>query len=368
MVTKLGVAYFLFASLVTYVFLAVKRWWEWTRDLESDRREEGKRTLANRGKPSTKRLSIIIPAYNEEKRLPAVLTETLRYLVRRRDREGASFTYEVIVVDDGSTDQTAVKAWLCAKELGAEDAVRVYQMSRNSGKGAAVRTGMLNAEGDLLLMMDADGATELSHGLEALEFSLCSRHIKKTKGGSGGGAVGGGNGGGGGGRVGRGGGVGGSKRKKDGQPPAGIIQQAGGYSHLSQQRLGAFGSRAHLEQEDIVTKRTKLRNFAMHGFHLLVFLVVGGSIRDTQCGFKLFTRAAAAELFRHQRLKRWCFDVEVIHIAQRLKVPIVEVQVKWEEKEGSKLKFLHVFHMTLELLTIFVCYNLRFWRVKALSD
>ncbi len=360
--TTSDAAYLLLASLVgTYVFLAVKRWWEWTRDLESDRNEEATRTLANRSKPSTKRLSIIIPAYNEEKRLPAVLRETLQYLVRRRDREGASFTYEVLVVDDGSTDQTAVKAWLCAKELGAEDAVRVYQMSRNSGKGAAVRTGMLNAEGDLLLMMDADGATELSHGLEALEFSLCSRHMKKAKGA---GASGGsGRGGGSGGRGGRGE-QGEASRRRGKKGREGIIQQAGGYSHLSQQRLAAFGSRAHLEEEDIVTKRTKLRNFAMHGFHLLVFLVVGGSIRDTQCGFKLFTRAAAAELFSQQRLKRWCFDVEVIHIAQRVKVPIVEVQVKWEEKDGSKLKFLHVFHMTLELLTIFVCYNLRFWRAR----
>ena len=64
------------------------------------------------------------------------------------------------------------------------------------------------------------------------------------------------------------------------------------------------------------------------------------------------------------RLKGWCFDVEIINIAKRLKVPILEVQVKWEEKEGSKLKFTHVFHMALELLTVFVCYNLKLWRIK----
>ena len=65
--------------------------------------------------------------------------------------------------------------------MGAEDAVKVFQMQRNSGKGAAVRTGCLNAEGDLVLMMDADGATELAHGLEALEFALCTKVIKKSK-------------------------------------------------------------------------------------------------------------------------------------------------------------------------------------------
>jgi dolichyl-phosphate beta-glucosyltransferase len=258
-----------------------------------------------------------------------------------------------------------VKAWVCGKELGAEDAIKVYTLAKNSGKGAAVRAGMLQAEGDLLLMMDADGATDLAHGLEALEFALCTRHIKNTSP--------------------SGNSSSSSSRMKNSNPilsgeknrssvveqrkgqaktSGSIIEQAGGYRELSSQRLAAFGSRAHLEQEDIVTQRTKLRNFAMHGFHLLVFLVVGGSIRDTQCGFKLFTREAAFSVFQYQRLKRWCFDVELINIAQRLKVPIVEVQVKWQEMEGSKLKFLHVFHMTLELLTIFVCYNLRMWRIK----
>ena len=230
-------------------------------------------------------------------------------------------------------------------------------MQRNSGKGAAVRTGCLNAEGDLVLMMDADGATELAHGLEALEFSLCTRIIKKSKGkGEASKAT----------SKARGGQ--GELRSKKRGGSRGLIQEAGGYAHLSKQPLACFGSRAHLEQEDIVTKRKRIRNFAMHGFHLLVFLVVGGSIRDTQCGFKLFTREAAFALFQHQRLKRWCFDVEIINIAKRLKVPILEVQVKWEEKEGSKLKFTHVFHMALELLTVFVCYNLKLWRIKTAAQ
>ena len=102
----------------------------------------------------------------------------------------------------------------------------------------------------------------------------------------------------------------------------------------------------------------------MHGFHMLVFLVIGGKIRDTQCGFKLFTRRAAFELFSQQRLQRWCFDVELAFIAQRIGIPIEEVQVKWQEKEGSKLKFLHVFNMASEMLTIFLTYNLGLWRTR----
>lgn len=353
----LALIYFFAAAIVTtYTFEFVRGWWSWARKLEDSRIQEEASTVRTRSARSTRSLSIVIPAYNEEKRLPSVLRSTIEYLMKRRDKEGSSFTYEIVVVDDGSTDQTAVKAWLCAKELGAEDAVRVFQTQVNSGKGAAVRTGCLKAEGDLVLMMDADGATELEHGLEALEFAMCTRLMKKAKSAKGQGVNEGYSRVTGSGKMGRG--------EKTGH---GIIQEAGGYSFLSKQTIACFGSRAHLEQEDIVTKRTKIRNFAMHGFHLLVFLVVGGSIRDTQCGFKLFTRETALALFRNQRLKRWCFDVEIVSIAQRLKVPILEAQVKWQEKEGSKLKILHVFHMLLELCTILAMYRLGFWRVTGMN-
>lgn len=61
------------------------------------------------------------------------------------------------------------------------------------------------------------------------------------------------------------------------------------------------------------------------GFHFLVTFVAGGRIRDTQCGFKLFTRRAAALLYANQRLQRWCFDVELIYLAEQLGVPLAEV-------------------------------------------
>ena len=65
----------------------------------------------------------------------------------------------------------------------------------------------------------------------------------------------------------------------------------------------------------------------MHAFHILVYSVIGNDIRDTQCGFKLFTRSAAFEMFRNQRLRRWCFDVELIYIAQKMKIPLQEVEI-----------------------------------------
>ena len=114
--TVAGLVYFfVFAVSSTWLCELLRGWWLWTRKLENDRKREEARTLPNRNKPSTKRLSIVIPAYNEEKRLPAVLKGTLEYLVKRRDREGSSFTYEVVVVDDGSTDQTAVKVRISSR-------------------------------------------------------------------------------------------------------------------------------------------------------------------------------------------------------------------------------------------------------------
>ena len=85
------------------------------------------------------------------------------------------------------------------------------------------------------------------------------------------------------------------------------------------------GSRAHL-QSDAAAERTWYRTLLMHGFHALVFAVVGNRIKDTQCGFKLFTRRSARLLFRNLRLRRWCFDVELISLALALGIPLREVR------------------------------------------
>lgn len=122
-------------------------------------------------------------------------------------------------------------------------------------------------------------------------------------------------------------------------------------------KLGtSFGSRAHLEKAALA-KRAFHRNILTHGFHLLVSLVVGNKIKDTQCGFKLFTRRTAALLFSNMRLQRYCFDVELIHIAQQLKIPVGEVHVRWTEVPGSKVKFHHIIQMAWELLLIKVGYS-----------
>lgn len=98
----------------------------------------------------------------------------------------------------------------------------------------------------------------------------------------------------------------------------------------------ACGSRAHLEQ-DSVALRSVFRSILMYGFHFLVWFFCVRGIRDTQCGFKLFTRPAALRTFSSLHVERWAFDVELLYIAQCFKIPIAEVAVNWTEIEGSKL-------------------------------
>ena len=119
---------------------------------------------------SSRSLSVIIAAYNEQERLTPTLDELVAYLKRRRDRQGPHFTFEIIVVDDGSTDGTATLAGNYSTKVGF-DTLRLLRMKRNCGKGCAVKHGMLIARGELCLMMDADGATQIAD-LESLESTL----------------------------------------------------------------------------------------------------------------------------------------------------------------------------------------------------
>ena len=107
-------------------------------------------------------LSIIIPAYNEERRLPVYLASVLDYL------EQLDILYEILVVDDGSQDATAE---VVARFMQENTRVKLIRLPRNRGKGNAVRTGMLQASGKLRLFADADGATPITE-LERLRRAI----------------------------------------------------------------------------------------------------------------------------------------------------------------------------------------------------
>ncbi|XP_065884803.1 dolichyl-phosphate beta-glucosyltransferase-like isoform X2 [Dysidea avara] len=224
-------------------------------------------------------LSVIVPAYKEEERLPVMMEETLEYLEKRK-KEDFDFHYEIIIVDDGSTDKTTEVALEYVDKYGAE-IIRVLTFDKNRGKGGAVRMGMLSARGRRLLMVDADGASKFSD-LDKLEKAL--------------------------------------DESKDEEEEKMAI---------------AVGSRAHMEADSVV-ERSFFRTFLMKGFHMLVLLCVRG-VKDTQCGFKLFTRSVAQRLFPVYHVERWAFDVELLYIAEQLNIPIKEVAITWHEVDGSKI-------------------------------
>ncbi|KAG8061542.1 hypothetical protein GUJ93_ZPchr0003g16926 [Zizania palustris] len=270
--------------------------------------------------PAEKYISLIIPAYNEEHRLPEALTETLNYLKQRSSAE-KSFTYEVLIIDDGSTDHTSKVAFEFVRRHKIDN-VRVLLLGRNHGKGEAVRKGMLHSRGELLLMLDADGATKVTD-LEKLEAKV--RALAK-------------------------------KVEFSPAPSASSSQR------LSDAEIAVFGSRAHLEKQALATRKW-YRNFLMKGFHLVVLLTAGPGVKDTQCGFKMFTRAAARKLFTNIRLKRWCFDVELVYLCKHLRIQMDEVAVNWTEIPGSKVQMTSILHMVFELLLIKVGYGLGIWKI-----
>lgn len=208
-------------------------------------------------------LSIVIPAFNEEHRLGPTLERICAYADEHLD------SYEVIVVDDGSSDRTAE----VARSTGT-GAVSVLELGANQGKGAAVRAGMLAATGERVLFSDADLATPIE------EVAKLSARLDA------------------------------------------------GYDI-------AIASRG-LAGADIRVRQHPIREAMGRTFNVLVRLVVLGGIKDTQCGFKLFTRAAAHDLFDRATIDGFAFDVEVLWLAQK-RYRVAEVPVVWRHIEESKV-------------------------------
>ncbi|XP_055387325.1 dolichyl-phosphate beta-glucosyltransferase isoform X2 [Condylostylus longicornis] len=251
-------------------------------------------------------LSVIIPAYNEEERLPKMLDECLEFLEEKSKK--SYFTFEVIIVSDGSTDKTVNVGLEYAKKSSSKQ-IRVLELKENRGKGGAVRLGMLSSRGKFLLFADADGATKFSE-YNKLEDQI-TRLVANWK-------------------------------------ECGI----------------AIGSRAHLEKE-ASAQRSIFRQLLMHGFHFLVWLFAVRGIRDTQCGFKLLTRAAARKIFNIMHVEKWAFDVELLYIAQYLKMPIKEIAVCWTEIEGSKIvPFWSWLQMGIDLFLIWFRYLIGAWKIN----
>ena len=273
-------------------------------------------------------LSVVIPAYNEELRLRPMVDATLAFLEGHRSTIRGEF--ELVIVDDGSRDATAAEV-IRIQAFYPENKIAFVRLIDNQGKGGAVKQGVLHARGDYVLMADADGATEISDLIALVEVM---RDIQRE------------------------------------HPLTHQLEGMVVGSRYTPKILFIIfiHDRAHLSETSIAT-RSLMRTVLMRAFHLAVMLLCTTKIKDTQCGFKLFTRSTAMKIFSNIHIHRWAFDIEVIYIAESLGIPMAEVAVHWKEVEGSKLiqsKFDIVKTSALmarDLLCNRLCYLLGIWRL-----
>jgi dolichyl-phosphate beta-glucosyltransferase len=222
------------------------------------------------------KVSIIIPAYNEEKRLKKSLFIITDYM------KGIGISdYEIIVIDDGSTDETRC----VANYFGA----KINLPRGNRGKGYSLKQGVRLATGDYILITDSDLSTPINYFDEFIRFIpqydivIASRNIKGSQ-----------------------------------------------------------------------VKTKWYRKIAGRISNLVISLLVK-DIKDSQCGFKLFEKDVAKELFSKSIIDRWGIDFEILYLAQKYGYRIKEYPVQWEHMEGSKVKFSDYPKTLLDVYKIWRC-------------
>jgi dolichyl-phosphate beta-glucosyltransferase len=225
-------------------------------------------------------LSVIVPAYNESKRLPLTLIDLDKHLQK------APFDYEIIVVDNNSKDAT--------KEIAQRFSSIIKNLKviecRTQGKGAAVKKGMLNAEGQVRLFSDADNSVSVDQFLkmqhffrEGYDVVIGSRDVEGAK----------------------------------MEPPQKWYRVL----------LGNLGN-------------------------IFIQIMLLRGIKDTQCGFKAFTEKATSKIFPLVSIVGWGFDVEVLALAKKSGFKIKEVPVLWVNSVESKVKSTAYLEVLLEVVRI----------------
>jgi dolichyl-phosphate beta-glucosyltransferase len=215
-------------------------------------------------------ISIVIPTYNEEKRI----TLTLDKIITHMDR--SQLDYEIVVVDDGSKDDTCKFVQLYINRY--PDRIMLHTIKNNSGKGFAVTQGMLIAGGENILYTDADLSTPIE------EINRFLNEIDKG---------------------------------------FGLV----------------IASRAHRESE-IIRHQPFYREIMGKIYNLIVRTVLEIPFRDTQCGFKLFRKDTAKEIFSKILTRRFSFDTEVVLIAMKINSRISELPAPWINSPKSSVRII----------------------------
>ena len=213
------------------------------------------------------KLSVVVPAYNESRRLGNTLETIWRHC------EDSGLTSEILVVDDGSTDDTSD---IVERFMRDHKSVRLISYAPNRGKGYAVRIGVLQAQGDLVLFSDADLATPIQ------EVEKLAQYL------------------------------------------------ANGFDV-------AVASRA-VKGSQLIVRQSAVREMGGRAINVAVRLMAVPGIKDTQCGFKLFRNDVAKAVFSRCVINDFSFDVETLYLASRMGYSITEVPVQWTHMDGSKVR------------------------------
>lgn len=212
-------------------------------------------------------LSLVIPVYNEEKRIAKGLREILEFMKTQ------PYVWELIVVDDGSLDSTRNIAGKMLKDVKNGRIIS----SIHTGKGGAIKQGVMNAKGEWVIFLDIDLATPMAE----LPTFMDARSE---------------------------------------------------YDIL-------IGSRK-MEGANVTVHQPKFREFGGKVFTWLTNRIATKGVSDITCGFKLFRTNLAKQLFRKSRLSDWSFDAEILFLAQKTGARIKEMPVVWKDDPNTKVSLV----------------------------
>jgi dolichyl-phosphate beta-glucosyltransferase len=229
-----------------------------------------------------KNLSIIVPAYNEENRIEEFLHDLLDYCSKNLEH------YEILIINDGSTDNTR---GIVSNIIKNDKKAKIINYKNNKGKGHAIFQGVLAAEGDFILFIDADG-------------SIHPKEIMKM------------------------------------------------YNYYQIHNVDVIIGSRKSSASYITLHQPLYRRILSKIFNLYSNLLFQVKINDLLCGFKGFSKGVAKKIFDDLKAFRWEFDVEILYKARKEQYKIFELPIEWKHEEGSKIKRFDPVFIFLNLLVL----------------